>query len=140
MLITFKKEHIDCMVMREHEKLLNITLEELKVLEETSIAVTGIDDGRIIACGGVIVNRFGSGDIWLIPSIYCKDYSMMFLRNVKKWLIQVQKDLGLSRLQTHTIDDELHAKWMMFLEFEKEGVMRKSFNGLDYAMWGKLWV
>lgn len=138
MLITFKKEHIDCIVMREHEKLLGITLEELRVLEETSVAITGMYDGRVIACGGVMVNRFGSGDIWLIPSIYCKDYNLIFLKNVKKWLIQVQKDLNLSRLQTHTINDDLHDKWMIFLGFEKEGVMKKSFNGLDYAMWGKV--
>jgi hypothetical protein len=50
-IIPFKKEHAECMDIREHEKFL-ISEDLLENLEK-GIAFTGIIDGRIISCGGI---------------------------------------------------------------------------------------
>ena len=136
-IIPFKQSHLECMDMREHEQKL-IKDKDLTMLE-SAIAFTGMVDGRIICCGGVVPLNNGSAEIWLIPSVYVSHVTMTFARELRKTLFSVREDLGVTRLQTACINDDLHDRWMTFLGFQKEGVMRKYHNGEDYSMWGRVW-
>ncbi len=135
-LIPFKKEHVEVMDVRDHEKNVLGDGRLLPVLEK-SIAVTGITDGRIIACGGVTPFGTGNADIWLIPSIWIPQYAPIFVKHLRKWLFKIREDLALVRMQSACLDDELHGNWMQFLSFEREGTMKKYFNDTDYALWGR---
>lgn len=43
------------------------------------------------------------------------------------------------RIQTHSVNDALHDRWMRAMKFEKEGVLRKwGPDGQDFAIWGRL--
>ena len=140
MLIPFKKEHLEVMDMRSHERdVLALDVDMGAILEQSTVARTGVIDGRVIACGGLSKNVYGVGDVWLVPSIYVSDYSLTFLRFVKDWLKDASQAYGITRLQTASPNDELHNKYMLFLGFEKEGEMRQYALGKDYAMWGLLW-
>lgn len=108
-------------------------------IEHTSVACTGIIDGRIICCGGVIPHKTGNSDIWLLPSAYVSSVKLTFVKELRKWLFGVRENLQLNRMQTYCLNDDLHTRWMTFLGFEKEGVMRKYFQGQDYAIWGRTW-
>lgn len=138
-IIPFKAEHLECMDMRDHEKALVSGNNVMKSVEQGSIAVTGIIDGRIICCGGIVPLNSGSSEIWLIPSIYVSNVTITFCKELRKWLFGVRENLGLNRMQTACINDALHDRWMEFLGFEKEGIMKKYSNGMDFAMWGKIW-
>lgn len=136
-IIPFKAEHLECMDIRKHEEQLLIQY-GAKHLEK-AMAITGILDGRIVACGGVFPYGNGNSDIWLIPSIYVANSPIFLAKEVRKWLNKIQKDLSLNRMQSFCINDDLHDRWMSFLGFTKEGVMKKYSNGIDFAVWGKTW-
>lgn len=125
--------------MREHEAGLIKNTQHLEALESSSVACTGIVDGVVMCCGGVSPFLNGNAEIWLIPSAYVAENPTVFARHLKKWLFAVREDLALTRMQTACLDDDLHNQWMTFLGFEKEGVLRKYHNGIDYNMWSRLW-
>ena len=106
---------------------------------ENGIAITGIIDGRIISCGGINLGYFGNADIWQMPSIYVKDYTVVYGKYIRRWINETRKKYALHRLETTCLDDELHNRWMKFLGFEQEGKKRKWINGQDYIMWARLW-
>jgi RimJ/RimL family protein N-acetyltransferase len=137
-LIQFKKEHLDVMDIASHEAEL-IKGGNVEVLQDNGVSFTGIIDGRVIACGGVVPNRYGAGEVWMIPSTLLSAHKFEACKAIKEWLCGVSVELGLRRLQTHCVDDDFHAAWMTFLGFEKEGVLRQYIKGIDYVIWGKLW-
>ena len=136
-LIKFKKEHLDCMDIRSHEQVLLSQTEHLTALEG-GLARTGIVDGRVIACGGVLPFMSGLADVWLIPSVYVVDYKYSFCRELRTFFEDVQRDLCLHRMQSVCINDDLHHNFMTFFGFEKEGVMKKYYNNEDYVMYGRI--
>ena len=136
-IIPFKKEHAECMDIREHERFL--ISEDLLSNLEKGIAFTGIIDGRIISCWGINLGYFGNADIWQMPSIYVKDHTIVYGKYVRRWINDIRKQYALHRLETTCLDDELHNRWMKFLGFEQEGKKRKWINGQDYIMWARLW-
>lgn len=135
-LIPFKKEHIECMEVREHEK--HLLDGELLTIFEQGLAFTGMIDGRLISCGGLLLKPFGNADIWQIPSVYVKDVKLSYCKVIRKWIEEQAQELALNRLETISLDDGLHDRWMRFIGFEKEGVKRRYIKGKDYAMWGRL--
>jgi hypothetical protein len=135
-IIPFRKEHLACMEIREHESHL-ISDETLEGLEH-SVAITGIVDGRIISCGGIIPYHHGNAEIWQIPSIYVQSVTLEYARFVRKWIEEQQRLFCLHRMETLCLDDELHNRWMRFLGFQKEGTKRKWVNDMDYCLWGRL--
>lgn len=136
-LIPFKKEHLEVMDVREHEMAVLGFSDHISNLEKSSIAITGITDGRVICCGGVMPFGTGNAEVWLIPSIWVSKYPIIFQKTLKKWLLNVRNDLALTRMQTACINDDMHNNWMQNLGFEREGLMRNYFNGVDYAMFGR---
>lgn len=140
MLMPFKKEHLEVMTMRTHESdVMALSPNIGDILEQSTVSRTGVINGRIIACGGVSKNIYGSGEVWLIPSIFVSDHKVKFLRTVMDWLDDVCRCYDIKRLQTACIDDELHNNYMLFLGFEKEGTMKKYALGQNYNLWGRLW-
>jgi hypothetical protein len=141
MLIPFKKEHLEVMDMREHERnVLALSPLTGELLEQATVSRTAIIDGRVIACGGVTKNLYGSGDAWLIPSIYLPKYRVTYLRLVLDWLDNVSEAFEIKRMQTACLNDDLHDNYMEYLGFAKEGVMRQYALGKDYSVWGRLWA
>lgn len=134
-IIPFKKEHLDCMEMREHERGF-VVEDEMAAFE--GCAFTGIIEGRIISCGGLLLEKGGNAYLWQIPSVYVHDVKLSYCKYIRKWIDDVSKEFCLNRLESLCVDDELHNRWMGFLGFQKEGVKRRFYNGQDYAMFGRL--
>lgn len=139
MLIPFKKEHLEVMEMRSHEQdIMGLSPHIGSILEQSTVSRTGVINGRVVACGGVSKNIYGSGEVWLIPSIFLPEHGVTFLRLVKDWLDDVATAYELKRLQTACIDDELHNKYMEYLGFVKEGKMKQYALGQDYCLWARV--
>lgn len=137
-VVKFKKEHIELMNIRAHETTL-LNDDVLAKLEHGSIAITGVVDGRIISCGGIIPLFNGIAELWQIPSVYVSEITMRYARYIRKWLEGMKEEFKLHRMETLCLNDDLHNRWMRFLGFEREGVKRKYLNGNDYVMWGRVW-
>lgn len=138
-VIPFKKEHLEVMDIRDHEDRL-LADESTAVCLEGSVAVTVIKDGRIEACYGFAPYLKDIADIWLIPSKTLPDNASKLAINAHKFLADMHEDMGIRRMETLCLDDDLHERWMTFLGFKKEGVKKQYYGGKDYVMWGKLWV
>lgn len=128
-IIPFKIEHLEVMDIRPREEEL-LKDESIKAKVLSSYAVTGFEDGRVVACGGIVPQ---TGNIWLIPSIYVKDYTVEFCRELRNWLFQAREDLGLKTLHTICLNDELHNNWMKFLGFTS----LETNEGL--TLWSRTW-
>lgn len=136
-VIHFSPEHLDCMQMREHEAKLCEDREGVAELAKRSVAKTALLDGRIICCWGHVDTYHGTAELWLIPSVYLPKMPLSFYKGVKSHLDAIAD--GFNRVQTHCIHDNLHNRWMKFLGFTKEGVLKKFWHGADYAVWGRTW-
>ncbi len=134
--VPFKAAHLEVMEMRGHELAL---LEQEGLGEIEGLAITGVSDGRIISCGGIILQPFGNAYIWQIPSIYVKTITMEYAKFIRHWLMEQADELKLNRMETLCLDDDLHNRWMNFLGFEKEGVKKRWCHGKDYVLWARLW-
>ncbi len=134
-IIPFKVEHLDCMEMREHEQGL-IGSEDMKAFE--GLSFTGLIDGRIISCGGVVIEKWGNAYVWQVPSVYVKDVKVSYCKYIRKWLDDIAQEYALNRFETTCVNDGLHNRWMKFLGFEVEGIKKKYINGQDYVMFAKV--
>ena len=138
-IVPYKKEHVELMNLRDHEHVLLHDPNMLGILEG-SIAVTAVADGVIVCCYGINPYLDGVADIWLLPSIYVEEkHGMAVARGAREFLANMKEDLGLRRMETTCLADDLHDRWMTFLGFEKEGTKKQYYGGKDYHVWGKLW-
>ena len=134
--VPFKKEHLEVMDLRQHEAdLLRDT--DYAASLESGVNCTGLVDGRIICCGGVMVLHGGTANIWLLPSVHIDKATKTFVKGLREWLFTVREELGLYRMQSACVDDELHNRWMRSLGFKIEGVLNKFFDGNDYVMYAR---
>ena len=125
--ITAKPEHFELLELRDQEK--NYCLcdpasgAKIQATIENSIATTMVHDGRIICIMGFYELWPGVINIWLFPSIYAPKHPIPFLRSVKRCVNRIKEDMKPHRVQTLSIQDELHINWMTFLGFKPEGVL-----------------
>lgn len=136
--VPFKKQHLDLMMLRDHEDRL-FANEGIVAALEGSIAEVAIADGIPVCAYGIAPYLGDMAEVWLIPSVYTKDYAVKLARDTREWLEEMHIDLKIRRMETLCLDDDLHNRWMAFLGFECEGVKRQYYNGVDYKMWGRIW-
>lgn len=138
--IPFKAAHIECMDIREQElNLLNSNpkfLRSLPYLESEKCAITIISKGIVIAVLGYIELQKGVFEIWLIPSKHIYKDSIAFARLVWYYKNTILEHFDWHRLQVIAADDDLHNRWVRFLKFEREGLLRSwGPDKQDFVIW-----
>lgn len=142
-IVPFKIEHIDLMDIREHELMGVFTLKNLKqrllAIEKITTAGTIVYEGRILGVMGSLELWPGVCEVWVIPSTHIKRYSLIFAKTIKKNLKNIEEVFEYHRVQVTALDDELHARWLTFLGFKKEGILEKyTFQQQNFAMWSRI--
>ena len=141
-VIPFKKEHIECMEIREYEQNTTMKLPQLQVAfqswEQSNAAGTIIHDGRVLAIMVYWELWPGVCELYVLPSIYTEKYPLDFSKTIKRLL-----DSGIfssyRSLQIQAPDDDLHNRWVKFLKFDKEGTFKKYDQlGNDLNMWARV--
>lgn len=133
-VMPFHPAHLDCMDMREHEAGL-VTDSAMADIAANSICKTAMYDGRVICCWGYRDTGHGTAEVWLLPSVRLSEMPLSFFKGVKAELNKIMQ--GFNRMQTHCLDDELHNRWMSFIGFNRECVLKRFWNGADLVLWGK---
>lgn len=126
------------MVLRDHEDRLFANPAIIDALDG-SISEIAIVDGVPVCAYGIAPYLGDLAEIWLIPSIYVETHAVKVAKGARKWIDEMREDLGIRRMETLCLSDDLHDRWMTFMGFECEGVKRQYFNGADYKMWGRIW-
>ena len=117
----------------------------------SNILVRGIsrsiltDDGDVLAVISVLEIHKTTATVYIVPS---EDAHGLFRTAFIKGVFSLRKELdfimfahGYRRLETLTVDEPKHNRWMQYLGFAADGVKRcYGLNGEDFIMWSKLWV
>jgi hypothetical protein len=136
--VLFNKSHLDIIDLQEEFKPI-LGLEGIRfILDKLPLpgadGVTLTCDGKILCCFGFITRVPGVVEVWLFPSIYVRDHSIVFVREINGYIESTAQVLNWHRVQTLTPDNLLHRKWMRILGFVEEGTMRKYHEKKDYIM------
>lgn len=143
-VLNFEPFHLDLMDIREHEMeglfQMPEAIKGLSVLaeacEDCKTIMVGTD---IVGCAGYVKLWGKVAECWLIPSSQVKENKIIFSKFVKGYMDRIVGELGYERLQTTCLNDKLHCRWMRFLGFEREGVLRKySAKGEDFGMFARV--
>lgn len=143
-LVPFKAAHLDLLAWREFDATYTRTLpnftDQVEAYCEGSLAVTVVQDWRIMACGGILPMGDGLGYCWLFGSAHLNVARLWFFREVHKWLDAMIETLNLHRLQTVChVNDAQGIKWVEALGFVAEGTLR-SYDAMqgDYIMYARV--
>ncbi len=122
----------------------NITI--LAQIFQNGISKTIIDDEKKpIAIISVMIIHDGVACVHIVPSIEAhKEKRKSFISAVlrlRSELECVARIYNLRRIETLTVDDEKHNRWMERLGFVCDGTKQMyGINGEDFSMWSRLWV
>lgn len=141
-LIGFKKEYLELADVREYEKDLLSNPDSLEMLEARANmgdSYTLMHDGRVLAFAGLFFIHEGVAEVWIIPTGYMYKFPRVFARNMRD-LFQQYIDTGrIHRFQTLCQDDAMISRWMEWLGFECEGVLRQySQDKKDYRQYARV--
>lgn len=136
--VLFNRNHLDVMDLQESYRPI-LGLEGIRfVLDRLPLpgadGMTLIEDGRVLCCFGYITLIPGVAEVWLFPSVYVRDHSVSFVREVKGYIESTAQVMKWHRVQTLTQNINQHRKWMDVLGFEEEGTMKKYHEQKDFIM------
>lgn len=144
-IVAFHPRHLEVAVVREYEeaflKRLEGAYDKIEALAKRSVeAVTLLHDGRIITCCGFLMLMPGVCELWQIPSIYAQQSPLLFSKAMKLFVEIIAQNFNVRRMQTTAPADELHDRWLEFLGFECDGILRHySGENQHHKMWSRLW-
>lgn len=138
----FKPEHLDQMDLRPQERK---RLEKQNNLQAQLAALAYYGTGGTLFVDDTSVGSFGylelwpgCLEVWAFPSIHVQRYAMVYLRTVKRYIQAIGKTHNPRRIQTTSVDDELHNRWMAYLGFTNEtpnGMKNYSSLGETFNTW-----
>jgi len=139
----FKLEHINELSPRDddHELFEKFNVKEmLTKMHKAGNQIWSIFHGKeLITIMGTLKTYDGVMEIYQLPN---GDRIKKHVKAVKKIIIQLENHLfsqGNWRLHTICASDYKHERWMKFIGYTKEGILKKhSFNGDDLAIWAKV--
>jgi hypothetical protein len=103
----------------------------------TGPAYTLVNSKNIVAAGGVVPFWKGVGEGWVISSDLVPQHGIAFAKTVLRMLEDIEKNF--ERIQT-TVDAEhkVSLKWVEWMGFKCEGLMRKFIGGRDYYRFARV--
>lgn len=92
---------------------------------EASPSMTGLRDGWIIFCAGILPMWPGRAVAWALLADSVTRYDMLWIHRQVQWIIEQQIANGYRRIEAHVHEPFTPAhRWMKMLNFENEGLMR----------------
>jgi hypothetical protein len=139
-LLPFEKGHIQFMVVRDREQnILETASPDFFVAIAALTVVEFGEDGFVRVLGVIGMRRLWAGvaDVFLIPcNNLTKRNTIAFVRQVRNAITIAKDEYGIRRFQTVAVDDELHNRWLSYIGFVEEGLMKEySVNSEDYKLW-----
>ena len=141
----FEKNDFDLHTPRDEDKKLfetfpNISKDLNNAVSLGHCEIYSIWKGvELITIIGVRKLYNGVGEIFQYP---CKDMIKPHAGKVKRLFLALEEHLfksGYWRLLTYCTNDEVHNRWMQFVEYQKEGILKKhNYDGADLVLWAKV--
>ncbi len=139
--IKFNLSHVLFNDLRRHEQIF-LGIDYKKILEDLSKkgpTWTLIYDGQPVSFFGGFYLWDGVMEIWQIPTIHVAKCPKFYSKMIKFFVDKYFELFHLHRMQSTCLDDALHNRWMRFLGFKKEGILKKyNWNKADYCIFAKV--
>jgi len=131
---------------REHLTLMNVKAGDARTvanmagvaerLEELGAAsILSADGTLVLGVMGAAPTIPGVCEVFVLASEDQQRHPITFAKCVRKELYTLKQKYR--RIQAVAKDDDFHSRWLSWLGFEREGVMKKfGMNGEDMVMWG----
>jgi len=136
-LVPFSPGHADLLEIRDLEVLDfgEDVFQNAKNLANLDHSYTLIRDGRVLCIMGFWPMWAGTAEVFVLPSKYLVEYPFV-VRNLKKILQAIRTGSGFHRLQSASVDDPTHNRFMEACGFICEGKLKRySKSGRTYKMW-----
>jgi hypothetical protein len=103
----------------------------------TGPAYTIVNSKNIIASGGIMPLWKGTGEGWVVSSNLVPEHGMFFAKTVLRMMKEYEPEF--ERIQT-TVDAEhkVSLRWVEWMGFKNEGLMRKYIGGRDYYRFARV--
>lgn len=142
-LVTFEAWHLDWLDFSDINGLgtaLRISKIDAKLIEKVSTSWTGIQDGKIVGCGGFTPIWTGVVEIWLYlqPQAFKrKRLALKLMRYILNDIISKEK---YHRVQAVVLKDYKDGmRFAEFFGFKNEGLMRQySINKEDFYRYARI--
>jgi hypothetical protein len=118
---------------------LNTMLRSINAYTMPNHGIAFMDNGKILAVGGVVPLWDGVGEAWLIPTKNMAGYEIPISRAFRINLDRAFTDLKMRRVQAAVkVGFERAHRLVQFLGMEEEGMMKKyGPDGADYVRYAK---
>jgi hypothetical protein len=134
----FRKEDLTAFVPVQPMRTTKID-EYSQIIENAGFAVTGVKDGKVVGCGGVVAleGYQGQGELWLRLSKVCQESPFDTLRWLKSGLKIIEETYPFDQLWA-AVDCgfEKSVKLVKYLGFKK--VTDKKHDGKDWTLYKKV--
>lgn len=134
-VVKFKKSHLDQMeIQPEARHMMSLSFEDLTRLENDRFSMTGIGDGRVVVCAGVIEHWPGRGEAWFVFDMNSRDYFI----NIHKCTKRFVELCPVKRIEAVVnCDFEAGHRWVKIFGFQLEAERMKNYgvNGEDCSLY-----
>lgn len=131
LIVPFKAEHLELIELQPHQEGFSIQIADKKYgksLESAGHCFTGIVDGKIVGCAGLVVQWDNRAVAWALLSKDAGKYMLSMVRKIDEYL----KLCGIRRVEATAICGfKPGARLLEMLGFEYEGIARKFTPGGD---------
>lgn len=138
-VVRFKAEHLSQLMEQEATQYLRayLTPAHIAALEQSPHSMTGLADGRVVICGGVVEYWPNRGEAWAIIDQNCKEHFTAIHNAVKRFFevcplrrIEAAVDIGF----------EAGHRWMRLLGFELEAPVLRAYRpeGGDCSLYARV--
>ena len=142
-VLVYEPKHLEVLDLKDDGHFSSLLVggakARLEVLGELGNGCIIVHDGIALAVMGFCELWRGVYEFWTMPSVHVDKYPKVYASTIKKYVENVMGDLPGHRFQIVAVADAKHDRWLKFLKFEHESVLRKfSDTGQDFNMWVRI--
>lgn len=133
-LVRFAPDHLSRLDVKDDAKDAAANPNMIPALEKYGHTLL-LADGRPLAIIGAVPLLPGVCEVFVLASKLQDQFPVSFARPVRRLIFTLRKEYR--RIQAVSKTDNFHYRWLSWLGFRAEGVLKSyGLNGEDMIMWG----
>ena len=104
----------------------------LEMTKKNSVAITGIEDGNIMVCGGISYTNDDKGIVWVKVSKKCLKQSFRWARSIRETFKTMMDSVGDLEISTYILDNFCKGERLARLIGLKRSGEAEKYNGKIY--------
>jgi hypothetical protein len=133
-IVPFRPEHISGMTVKADAQSVAASPVMVSALEKVGHTLL-TNDGRVLAVIGAVPTVPNVCEVFILASEEQKSHPITFARLIKREVFTLRRQYR--RIQSVSKVDDFHYRWLSWLGFRAEGILKAyGMDGEDMIMWG----